>query len=560
MVTAAAGPADRPVSAWAPLRTAVYRNLWLALLAANIGTWMQTVGAQWLLINHSNASTLVALVQTASLLPVLLLALPAGVLADSFDRRHLLIAVQLFLVAVAVVLTLLTVTDRMPPALLLTLTFAFGVGQALTLPAWAAVIPELVPQDQLRSASALGSISVNVARAVGPAVAGVLIARTGVAPVFGINAVAFAIFAYALWRWRPGNARAVEVPERFTAALRAGSRYVRHSPIVRRLLRRALVFVVPASALWALLPLVASRRLGLGSGGYGVLLAALGVGAIAGGVLLAVIRTRLTANQLLLIAGALFTVALTVVGTVRAVPLVLLALLPAGMAWVTVLANVNAEMQLFLPSWVRARGLAVYQVCFAGGQAAGALLWGLVAEMAGLLPAYLAAAALMLLGTLTSRIWPLPDLRSVNREPAADQHADAVEPGGVQLVEVVAVPAPGVVQHVPSLEPLRPQHAGHLGVGEPLRPGHGVVGDAGQRHPALALQDHAGAHRVQRGAQLPGALLEGVQEDPVDAELAGQRRDLLGVTAHLAPGAGVPRVVVDKDPHPTLLERAHHIG
>lgn len=441
MVTAGAGPTDRPASAWAPLRTAVYRNLWLALLAANIGTWMQTVGAQWLLIHHSNASTLVALVQTASLLPVLLLALPAGVLADSFDRRNLLLAVQLFLVAVALALTLLTLTDRMPPALLLTLTFAFGVGQALTLPAWAAVIPELVPQEQLRSASALGSISVNVARAVGPALAGVLIARTGVAPVFGLNAVAFAIFTYALWRWRPGSARAVEVPERFTAALRAGSRYVRHSPTVRRLLRRALVFVVPASALWALLPLVASRRLGLGSGGYGLLLAALGVGAVVGGVLLAVIRTRLSANQLLFGAGAVFTVALAVVATVRVVPLVLLALLPAGMAWVTVLANVNAEMQLFLPAWVRARGLAVYQVCFAGGQAVGALLWGLVADMAGLVLAYLAAAALMLVGTVTSRIWPLPDLRTVNREPAAywPQLHLAYEPDprvGPVLVEV----------------------------------------------------------------------------------------------------------------------------
>ncbi|WP_328425529.1 MFS transporter [Micromonospora sp. NBC_00389] len=418
-MTAAAGPADRPASAWAPLRTAAYRNLWLALLAANIGTWMQTVGAQWLLIHHSNASTLVALVQTASLLPVLLLALPAGVLADNFDRRHLLIAVQLFLVVVALALTLLTVTDRMPPALLLTLTFAFGVGQALTLPAWAAVIPELVPQGQLRAASALGSISVNVARAVGPAVAGVLIAWTGVAPVFALNAVAFLIFTYALVRWRPGNARAVEVPERFAAALRAGGRYVKHSPTVRRLLRRSLVFVVPASALWALLPLVAARRLGLGSGGYGLLLAALGVGAIVGGLLLAVIRTRLSANQLLLIAGVLFTISLAVVGAVPVVPLVLLALLPAGMAWVTVLANVNAEMQLFLPSWVRARGLAVYQVCFAGGQAVGALVWGLLADVAGLVLAYLAAAGLMLVGTVTSQIWPLPDLRTVNRDPAA---------------------------------------------------------------------------------------------------------------------------------------------
>ncbi|WBB69981.1 MFS transporter [Micromonospora sp. WMMD812] len=417
-MTAGGDIAERPVSAWSPLRTAVYRNLWLALLAANIGTWMQTVGAQWLLINEPNASTLVALVQTASLLPVLLLALPAGALADTFDRRHLLVSVQLFLVVVAVGLTLLTAAGRMPPALLLTLTFAFGVGQALTLPAWAAVIPELVPKDQLRAASALGSISVNVARAVGPAVAGVLISRSGPAPVFGLNALAFLVFALTLWRWRPARARAVEVPERFTAALRAGGRYVRHSPIVRRLLRRALVFLVPGSALWALLPLVAHRRLGLGSSGYGLLLAALGIGAILGGVLLPWVRTRLTANQFLLVAGVLFGAALIVVATVRAVPVVLGALLPAGLSWVIVLANVNAEMQLFLPGWVRARGLAVYQVVFAGGQAVGAFAWGVLADVAGLVDALVVAGGLMLVGSVTSQIWPLPDLRGVNKDPA----------------------------------------------------------------------------------------------------------------------------------------------
>ncbi|WP_241825415.1 MFS transporter [Micromonospora sp. CB01531] len=410
--------AEPQISAWAPLRTAVYRSLWLALLAANIGTWMQTVGAQWLLVHTSDASTLVALVQTASLLPMLLLALPAGALADTFDRRHLLIAVQLFMVAVALGLTLLTAAGRMPPALLLTLTFAFGVGQALTLPAWAAVIPELVPREQLRSASALGSISVNVARAVGPAVAGVLIARAGVAPVFGFNAVAFLVFALALARWRPGDARAVEVPERFTAALRAGGRYVRHSPTVRRLLRRALVFVIPASALWALLPLVASRRLGLNSSGYGLLLAALGVGAIVGALLLPWIRTRMTANQFLLVAGVLYGATLAVVASVRTIPVVLVALLPAGVAWVAVLANVNAEIQLFLPAWVRARGLAVYQVVQGGGQAVGAFLWGVVADFGGLVTAFYVAAVLMLIGALTSQIWPLPDLRGVIKDPA----------------------------------------------------------------------------------------------------------------------------------------------
>ncbi|MFG2099356.1 MFS transporter [Micromonospora echinaurantiaca] len=417
MVTPGGIPAEAPVTAWSPLRTAVYRNLWLALLAANIGTWMQTVGAQWLLIHQPNASTLVALVQTASLLPMLLLALPAGALADALDRRHLLISVQLFLVAVAGALTVLTATGRMPPALLLTLTFAFGAGQALTLPAWAAVIPQLVPREQLRSASALGSISVNVARAVGPAAAGVLIAKVGVAPVFALNAVAFLVFALALVRWRPANARAVEVPEPFTAALRAGGRYVRHSPIVRRLLRRALVFVIPASALWALLPLVANRRLGMNASGYGLLLGALGVGAILGGLLLPWVRTRMSPNQFLLVAGALYGGSLIAVASVQVVPVALVALLPAGVAWVTVLASINAEIQLFLPGWVRARGLAVYQVVQGGGQAVGAFVWGVVADTVGLVAALLAAGALMLVGGVTSQIWPLPELREVTKDP-----------------------------------------------------------------------------------------------------------------------------------------------
>jgi MFS family permease len=417
MVSAGPADAEPPPSAWAPLRVAAYRNLWLALLVANIGTWMQTVGAQWLLINTRNASTLVALVQTASMLPILLLALPAGALADSFDRRRLLIFVQCFIAVVGVVLTVLTATGEMPPALLLTLTFAFGVGQALTLPAWAAIIPDLVPRSHLQSASALGSISVNVARSVGPAVAGVLIAQTGVEVVFALNTISFLVFALALYRWRPGNSRSVEVPERFTAALRAGGRYVRHSPVVQRLLLRALLFLIPGSALWALLPLIASLRLGLNSGGYGVLLAALGLGAIAGGLVLPLVRGRLPPNRFLFVAGVVYAIALLVVALERNEAIVLVALVPAGLAWVTVLSNVNAEIQLFLPGWVRARGLAVYQVVFAGGQALGALAWGVVADAASLVIAFLAAAILMLLGALTVRLWPLPDLRAVERDP-----------------------------------------------------------------------------------------------------------------------------------------------
>nr|WP_221381682.1 MFS transporter [Actinoplanes polyasparticus] len=406
-------------SAWAPLRIAAYRNLWLALLASNIGTWMQTVGAQWLLVEQSGSDTLVAIVQTASTLPIVLLALPSGALADTLDRRRLLIAVQSFLVAVGLLLTSLTLTGHMPPALLLTLTFALGAGQALTAPAWQALIPDLVPRPQLANASALGAISMNLARAVGPAVAGVLIARTGAGVVFALNAATFALFTFVLWRWRPPLVTTAAAPERFAAAVRAGGRYVRHSPVVRRILLRATLFLVPGSALWALLPLIAGRRLGLGSGGYGVLLAAVGVGAVAGALLLPRMRARWSVTRLLLVAGILFTAVLAVLGLVRSEAAVVLALLPAGVAWVMVLSSVNAAMQLFLPNWVRARGLAVYQMVFAGAQAAGALAWGALSDTLGLVAAHLAAAVLMAAGVLTLRWWPMLDTAGMNREPAS---------------------------------------------------------------------------------------------------------------------------------------------
>ncbi|MDR7274123.1 MFS transporter [Catenuloplanes atrovinosus] len=401
-----------------PLRIAVYRNLWLAVLVSNVGLWMQTVGAQWLLVAEPNASTLVSLVQTASLAPVFLLALPAGALADSLGRRRLLLAVQAGLALVAGLLTLLTALGDVHPALLLTFTFALGAGQALTLPAWQATIPDLVPRDQLVSASALGSISINAARAVGPAVAGLLIAQAGAAVVFGINALTFVLFAAVLAAWRPDRTSAPRTPEPFTSAVRAGTRYVRHSPVVRRILLRAVLFIAPGNALWALLPLVASQRLGFGSGGYGLMLTVLGAGAVAGAFLLAPIRDRISNNQMLLAAGIGYAAVLAVLGLVRVPALVMIALLPAGIAWVAVLSTINASMQLFLPGWVRARGLAIYQIVISAAQALPALAWGLLADATGLPVALTAAAALMLAGALTLRFWALIDTRTMDRAPA----------------------------------------------------------------------------------------------------------------------------------------------
>jgi MFS family permease len=401
---------------WSPLRVRVFRMLWLAVLSSQIGTWMQTVGAQWLLVDEPNAATLVSLVQTASMLPVLLLALPAGVLADSFDRRRMLIAVQCFQAVVGVALTVFTLAGQMVPALLLTLTFVLGCGTAMTVPAYQAIIPELVPRTQLHSASALGAISMNVARSVGPALAGVVVAQVGVAAVFAFNAATFVAFAVALLLWRRPADDDAETAEPFVAALRAGGRYVRHSPVMRRFLLRLAMFILPGVALWALLPLIASRRLGTGAGGYGILLAAVGAGAVVGALLMPRLRTRASDNQMLVVASLVYAAVLAVLALVRNPAVVGLALVPAGMAWVTVLSNANAGVQMFLPEWVRARGLGAYQIMFFGGQALGSVAWGLVAEYLGLVATFLASAALTAIGTATVRIWPLFDTRHLNRD------------------------------------------------------------------------------------------------------------------------------------------------
>jgi len=277
-----ASVSDADSSPWAPLAQRAFRWLWLGVFISYIGTWMQTVGAQWLLVDSPNAAALVSLVQVANTLPVMLLALPGGVLADSFDRRWLLFTVQVYFFIVGILLAALTAVGQMPPVLLLAFTFLLGVGTAVQLPGWGATVPELVPRTQLRAASRLDLVSVNVSRALGPALAGLVIAHLGGVPVvFALNAMSVVFLAIALLLWRRPQP---DLPsrERFVPALRAGSRYVWHEPVVRHILLRAIMFVTPAMALWALLPLIASQHLRLGADGFGALFGALGVGAILG--------------------------------------------------------------------------------------------------------------------------------------------------------------------------------------------------------------------------------------------------------------------------------------
>jgi MFS family permease len=416
--TSASVAAAPDSSAWAPLGQRAFRWLWIGLLFSWIGTWMQVVGAQWLLVDAPNAATLVSLVQVAATLPVMLLALPGGVLADSFDRRWLLLTVQIYFFVVAILLAVLTFAGKMPPALLLALTFAFAIGAAVQLPTWQATIPELVARTQLRAAARLDMVGVNVARSAGPALAGLVIARFGVPWVFALNALSVLFFAIALLFWRRPPAGSEVRRERFVPALRAGGRYVWHEQVVRRILSRVMLFITPGVALWALLPLIASQRLGLGAAGYGVLFGALGVGAIVAAVVLGRVRTRLSTNGLLGAAGIFYAAALAVIVLVPNFPTALVTLVFAGLSWTAVISTLIAELQLFLPVWVRARGIAVYMVIFTGSMTVGALVWGLVAEGVGLLVTFLGAAGVMVAGVVAGVVWKVPETGHLDREPA----------------------------------------------------------------------------------------------------------------------------------------------
>lgn len=394
-------------SAWAPLRLPTYRTLWCAQLGSNVGTWMQTVGAQWMLVHQPNAPTLTSLVQAASLLPVLFLSLPAGVLADVLDRRRLLVALSIAMTAVSAALAILTAAGLTTPTVLIALVFLMGCGSALTGPGWQAIQPELVPRAQIPAAAALGSLNVNLARAVGPAVAGVLVAVTGPDLVFGINAVSFLGVVAALTAWHRTAPRTGGAPERMRPALSAGTRYVRNAPGVRRVMLRAALFVLPASALWGLLPVVSSQRLHQGAGGYGLLLGALGVGAIAGAVSVKRVRAAVDRNVLLALSSAAFAAGSAVAAVVTQPAVVAVVLVVTGAGWLYALSTLNTTLQLALPAWVRARGLAVYLMVFMGGQGIGSLVWGLVANATSTRATLLAATALLLLTALSLAVWPM---------------------------------------------------------------------------------------------------------------------------------------------------------
>lgn len=395
----------KPISPWAPLHNRVFRTLWIASVASNIGSWMHEVGAGWLMTSLAPNPLMVALVQAATTAPVFLLALPAGALADIVDRRRYLITSQVWMLAMAATLGVLTLAGLTTAPLLLLFTFALGIGNAMMMPAWGAITPELVPRAELQAAIGLNSMGLNVARAVGPALAGVIVAAAGPGAVFVLNAVSFLAVIAALKHWqRPPTASGLPA-ERLAGAVRAGLRYARHSPELRAVLTRGVAFFVFASASWALLPLIVRQELHSGPGTYGLFLACLGLGAVAGALLLPHAHARLSRDRIVAGATGLYALAMLALAHSGNVYAAGTAMLLIGVAWISVVSSLMTAAQTALPGWVRARGLALFWVVYMGGMAAGSALWGQVASWTGIPFALSVAAVGALIGIALTRTY-----------------------------------------------------------------------------------------------------------------------------------------------------------
>ena len=390
---AAAASVPAAAGAWTPLQNTLFRNLWIATIVSNVGTWMQDVGSGWLMTSLSSSPFMVALVEAADSLPVMLLALPAGAIADIVDRRRLLIGVHVYLLLVASALALLTLLDLTTAWVLLGFVFALGVGAAMVMPAWAAIVPDLVRADELPSAVALSSVGINVSRAIGPAIAGVLVAAVGAWLVFALNALSYFGILAVLLRWRREHRMSTLPAERFVSAIRVGMRFVMHTRSLQAVLIRGIAFFVFASATWSLFPLIVRRELGRGPETYGLLLTCIGVGAVAGAIVLPRLRAKLSRDVLVAGASVLYALAALMLAHVQNLGLLVVAMLATGVAWISILSALQVAAQMTLPAWVRARGLAAFVVVLMGGMALGSILWGQVATRIGI-PAALTTAAL----------------------------------------------------------------------------------------------------------------------------------------------------------------------
>ena len=422
---------------FAPFRTVVFRNLWLATFAANVSMWMNDVTAAWVMTSLTTSPVMVALVQTASTLPVFLLGLPSGALADIIDRRRYFAVTQLWVALNALALATLSLTGALTAPLLLLLTFGNGIGLAMRWPVFSAIVPEVVPREHLGSAMALNGISMNLSRVVGPVAAGAIISAVGSGAVFVLNVVLAAAAFTTIVRWRSTPRSSTLPGERFVGAMRVGLQHVMQSPRMKAVMVRIFFFFLHSSALLALLPLVARDLHGAGPGTYTLMLACIGGGAVVAALYFPRWRLRFNRDHFV-IGGTLAHAAMSmVVVFAPSVWIALPAIVVLGMAWISTANSLTLAAQVALPNWVRARGMSIYQMALMGGAAAGSLLWG---QVAGLGSVRVAVTAAAIVGPL---LWLLT--RRLSVEGGADPDFSPVRPNSPPQTAITVGPDDGPV-------------------------------------------------------------------------------------------------------------------
>ncbi|MCP5283731.1 MAG: MFS transporter [Burkholderiaceae bacterium] len=387
-----------------PLKDSVYRGLWLAWLTANLTMWTHDVAAAWLMTQLTDSAVMVALVQTASTLPVFLLGIASGAMADIVDRRRWFAGTQAWVCVTALLLAVLAVADGLNAQLLLVLTFVNGIGLAARWPVFSAIVPDVVPKPELPAALALGGISMNLSRVIGPVIAGALLASSGPAVVFVLNAVMAGVAFWLIWRWK-SEPRASALPgERFVGAMRVGLQHVRQSPRMRVVIVRVFLFFLQASAMLALLPLIA-RSTGHGAAMFTAMMSCLGAGAIVAALQFPRWRERFNRDEFVRYGTMVHAVLSTLIVCVPTPWVVLPAVALAGAAWISTANSLVLSAQQALPNWVRARGMSIYQMALMGGTAIGAGLWGQVAGWTSVPAAVTAAALAGVVALYLTRRW-----------------------------------------------------------------------------------------------------------------------------------------------------------
>lgn len=413
-----ADSAHDSASAWSPLRSPVYRGLWLASIVSTGGTMMQDTGAAWLMTSLAPSPLMVALMQTAASLPVFLLALPAGALADIVDRRRLLLLLQATMCLLAATLGVLVITGAITPWLLLLFTFLIGAGATLSTPASQANLGEIVPHEQIPKAVTLNSVTVNIARVWGPLLGGLLVASGRLASVFLLNALSFLGTLGVLHRWRRTPRQSHLPRERFLGAITNQVRYARYSPLLRAALIRASAFVFCGSGVWALLPLLARGEMQLNAAGFGALMACVGVGALGGASLLPWMHRRVSVDALTVCATAVFASAAIALAYLRGFYVLCPVMVVAGVAWITLVSSFSVAVGSQGPAWAKARVFGVYLLVFQGGTAAGSLAWGIIADRVGISATLSLIAAGLVAGLPLAFRYRLRSGEGINLQPA----------------------------------------------------------------------------------------------------------------------------------------------